>query len=296
MFAKHDNFCQLLIGLKHPGPGPLEPCPGRSDLSGLLSICMDWQNTHFTKCTWLDNDGKVCYDLEDKEEKLFSTLLLGFVAACQKEQPVAQMPGQARSIPIPLNIMVRLIESWTRAQSLLLVTVSRGDTIKQSKVGMMGGFAHKRLQLILGDLSATSGRWLCTTLMSCAIVGFLIRGVCLLVSLFLWGDVNPEHTLVEGGGSVIFWSIVLDDLWSKKICKPKMIVWSPVLYSSEMILFLWLYCLIKGRIPLPIQMNFWKNSKRPLTIPPHFWKIILQIFKMDMVAFMQGGIGQIVPW
>ena len=28
----------------------------------------------------------------------------------------------------------------------------------------------------------------------------------------------------------IFWSIVLDDLWSKKIWKPKMIVWSPVLY------------------------------------------------------------------
>ena len=66
--------------------------------------------------------------------------------------------SQAWSIPIPLNIMVRLIESWTRAQSLLLVTVSRGDTIKQSTVGMMGGFAHKRLQLILGDLSATSVR------------------------------------------------------------------------------------------------------------------------------------------
>ena len=28
--------------------------------------------------------------------------------------------------------------------------------------------------------------------------------------------------------------------------------------------------------------------------PPHFWKIILQFFIMDMVAFMQGGIGQIV--
>ena len=26
--------------------------------------------------------------------------------------------------------------------------------------------------------------------------------------------------------------------------------------------------------------------------PPHFWKIILQIFIMNMVAFMQGGIGQ----
>ena len=49
----------------------------------------------------------------------------------------------------------------------------------------------------------------------------------------------------------------------------------------------------KRRIPLPNRMNFWKNSKQPLTPPPHFWKIILQFFIMDMVAFMQGGIGQI---
>ena len=53
--------------------------------------------------------------------------------------------------------------------------------------------------------------------------------------------------------------------------------------------------LYKGRVRLPDQMNFWKNSKRPLTPPPpHFWKIMLQFFIMDMVAFMQGGIGQIV--
>ena len=46
-----------------------------------------------------------------------------------------------------------------------------------------------------------------------------------------------------------------------------------------------------GRIPLPNRMKFWKNSKRPLTpLPPHhFWKIILQIFIIDMVAYMQGG-------
>ena len=31
-------------------------------------------------------------------------------------------------------------------------------------------------------------------------------------------------------------------------------------------------------------MNFWKNSKRPSTPPPHFWKIILRIFMTDMVA------------
>ena len=33
----------------------------------------------------------------------------------------------------------------------------------------------------------------------------------------------------------------------------------------------------KGRLPLPNRMNFWKNSKWPLT-PPHFLKIMLQIF------------------
>ena len=49
----------------------------------------------------------------------------------------------------------------------------------------------------------------------------------------------------------------------------------------------------KGRIPLPNWMNFWKSSQ-PLPPPPHFWKIILQFFIMDIVAFMQGGIGQIV--
>ena len=34
-----------------------------------------------------------------------------------------------------------------------------------------------------------------------------------------------------GVGHHNFWSIVLDDLWSKKICKPRMIVSSPVLHS-----------------------------------------------------------------
>ena len=34
----------------------------------------------------------------------------------------------------------------------------------------------------------------------------------------------------------------------------------------------------QGRIPLPNWMNLWKNSKRPLPPPPHFWKIILQIY------------------
>ena len=34
----------------------------------------------------------------------------------------------------------------------------------------------------------------------------------------------------------------------------------------------------KGRITLPNQMNFQKNSRRPSTPPPHFRKIILQFF------------------
>ena len=42
------------------------------------------------------------------------------------------------------------------------------------------------------------------------------------------------------GGCVIItnvWSIFLDDHWSKKIYRPKLMVWWPVLYSSQMILF-----------------------------------------------------------
>ena len=50
-----------------------------------------------------------------------------------------------------------------------------------------------------------------------------------------------------------------------------------------------------GRIPLPSRMNFWKNSKRPLAPPPLiFGKLCCKFSLMDMVAFMQGGIGQIV--
>ena len=49
-----------------------------------------------------------------------------------------------------------------------------------------------------------------------------------------WGDGGAR-----GVGVVItnFWSIVEDDHWSKKIYRTKMIVWWPVLYSSQMILF-----------------------------------------------------------
>ena len=51
----------------------------------------------------------------------------------------------------------------------------------------------------------------------------------------------------------------------------------------------------QGRIPLPNWMNFLKNSKRHLTPRPLiFGKLYCKFFIMNMVAFMQGGIGHIV--
>ena len=52
----------------------------------------------------------------------------------------------------------------------------------------------------------------------------------------------------------------------------------------------------KRRIPLPNRMIFWKNSKQPLTRPPLliFEKVCCKFFIRDMVAFTQGGKGQIV--
>ena len=45
---------------------------------------------------------------------------------------------------------------------------------------------------------------------------------------------SKKGGMEKGGGSIIriFLPIELNDLWSKKICRPKMIVWSPVLHSS----------------------------------------------------------------
>ena len=40
----------------------------------------------------------------------------------------------------------------------------------------------------------------------------------------------------------------------------------------------------KGRVRLPNRMNFWKNSKRSLTPPPHFGKLCCNFFIMDLVA------------
>ena len=50
----------------------------------------------------------------------------------------------------------------------------------------------------------------------------------------------------------------------------------------------------KGRVTTPNRMSFWKISKRPLTPALIFGKLYWKLFVMDMVAFMQGGIGQIV--
>ena len=51
---------------------------------------------------------------------------------------------------------------------------------------------------------------------------------------------------------------------------------------------------LKGRVTLPNQMNFRKNSKRPLTPPLILEKLYCNFFYMDMVAFMQGDRGQIL--
>ena len=45
----------------------------------------------------------------------------------------------------------------------------------------------------------------------------------------------------------------------------------------------------KGRMAAPNRMIFWKNSKRPSPPPPHFRKMMLQFFMMDMMEYMQRG-------
>ena len=44
-------------------------------------------------------------------------------------------------------------------------------------------------------------------------------------------DEERGEAKVMGVGHHNFWSIVLDDLWSKRICRPEILVWSPVLHS-----------------------------------------------------------------
>ena len=57
--------------------------------------------------------------------------------------------------------------------------------------------------------------------------------------------------------------------------------WEPLWEPRSTLRILNSICLpAKGRVPLPNRMNFWKNSKRPLTpIPPHFCKIVLHSCK-----------------
>ena len=54
--------------------------------------------------------------------------------------------------------------------------------------------------------------------------------------------------------------------------------------------------LIPREDPATKSDEFLKNSKRPLPRPPPliFGKLCCNFFTMDLVAFMQGGIGQIV--
>ena len=52
----------------------------------------------------------------------------------------------------------------------------------------------------------------------------------------IWQRRHPDDLQwtpnIVRGGALSSGSVVLDDLWSRKIWKPKMIVWSPVLHSS----------------------------------------------------------------
>ena len=50
-------------------------------------------------------------------------------------------------------------------------------------------------------------------------------------------------------------------------------------------------CVPKGRMASPKLMNFRKSSKRPLTPPPHFRKIILRFSRQncDKSAYVQYG-------
>ena len=54
----------------------------------------------------------------------------------------------------------------------------------------------------------------------------------------------------------------------------------------------------KRRLPLPKRMNFRKSSKRPLTPPPHFRKIILRFFQEYMTEelFIMAKICNINFW
>ena len=64
------------------------------------------------------------------------------------------------------------------------------------------------------------------------------------------GGGGSRHGEGVGVGNHTFQSVVLDDLWYKKICRPKMAVWSLMLHSSFMILFERLHCVHTGWLVL----------------------------------------------
>ena len=63
------------------------------------------------------------------------------------------------------------------------------------------------------------------------------------------------------------------------------------LLPSAKIFLIWPNWSSKGRMTSPKRMNFWKSSKRPLTPPPHFRKIMLRFSRQncDKSAYVQYG-------
>ena len=70
---------------------------------------------------------------------------------------------------------------------------------------------------------------------------------------------------------------------------------SCILFAFFLNQFLRTYIISSLRVAIPNRMNFWKNSKGPLTRPLLiFGKLCCNFYIMDIVAFLQGSIGQIV--
>ena len=65
-----------------------------------------------------------------------------------------------------------------------------------------------------------------------------------------------------------------------------------IIFVTWRLLKLFLYVNVREGSHYQIGWFFGKTAFNPT--PPHFWKIILQFFIMNMVTFMQGGIGQII--
>ena len=102
----------------------------------------------------------------------------------------------------------------------------------------------------------------------------------------------PPHGLYDGAQPTLPLALVGEKCHSEHfrplshISEIELACCNPTLNNTIIIIIiiLLLSYICKGRVRLLYRMNFWKNSKRPLNPPPHFWKIILQFFIMDMVA------------